>query len=61
MPDEERSDRSGGIYVVRRSDFRIRDFRMSFDATSGELVDPGAPAATFRLPHVLPPSRTPLR
>ncbi len=31
--------RAGGIHVVRRSDFRIRNFRLSFDATSGELVD----------------------
>jgi hypothetical protein len=29
----------GGIHIVRRSDFRIRDFRITLDATTGELVD----------------------
>jgi hypothetical protein len=34
---EER--RPAGIHVVRRSDFRISDFQISLDATTGELVD----------------------
>ena len=32
-------DRGGGIHFVRRSDFRLRDIRLSFDATTGDLAD----------------------
>lgn len=32
-------DRGGGIHITRRSDFRVRDFHLSFDAKTGELVD----------------------
>ena len=32
----KRRDRGGGIHIVRRSDFRVRDFRLSFDATTGD-------------------------
>jgi hypothetical protein len=32
-----KGDRGGGIHV-RRGDFRIRDFSISFDATTGELL-----------------------
>jgi len=36
QPNERRA---AGIHIVRRSDFRIRDFRLSLDATTGELVE----------------------
>lgn len=38
---EKRSkvDRGGGIHITRRSDFRLRDIRLSFDATTGDLAD----------------------
>jgi hypothetical protein len=36
-PELRRSDRGGGIHV--RGGFRIRDFRLSFDSATGELVD----------------------
>jgi hypothetical protein len=40
MADERREgDRGGGIHIGRRSDFRLRNFRLSFDTTTGELVD----------------------
>jgi len=40
MSDDQPQDRRpAGIHIVQRSDFRIRDFRISFDATTGELVN----------------------
>jgi hypothetical protein len=32
-------DRGGGIHITRRSDFRLRDIHLSFDATTGDLAD----------------------
>jgi hypothetical protein len=37
--ERKEGDRGGGIHITRRSDFRIRDFHLSFDATTGELAD----------------------
>lgn len=34
-----KGDRGGGIHITRRSDFRLRDIRLSFDATTGDLAD----------------------
>src|SRR6185312_8804600 len=31
-------DRGGGIYFARRSDLRLRNISLSFDATTGELM-----------------------
>jgi hypothetical protein len=36
--DQPQEPRPAGIHIVRRSDFRIRDFQISFDATTDELV-----------------------
>lgn len=33
------SDRGGGIHMQSGGDFRIRDFRISLDRTTGELID----------------------
>jgi len=39
MPEDQPGERRpAGIHIVRRSDFRIRDFRISFDESTGELV-----------------------
>jgi hypothetical protein len=32
-------DRGGGIHITRRSDFRLRDIHLSFDATTGDLAE----------------------
>lgn len=37
--ERRKGDRGGGIHVVRRSDFRLRNIHLSFDATTGDLVD----------------------
>lgn len=37
--NSKQRDRGGGIHIVRRSDFRLRDIHLSFDATTGDLVD----------------------
>jgi hypothetical protein len=40
MPAEKRKgDRGGGIHVSQGMSFRIRDFKLSFDGTTGDLVD----------------------
>jgi hypothetical protein len=38
LGDRERGDRGGGIHVTF-GDFRLRDIHLSFDATTGELVE----------------------
>ena len=39
MSEEHPKERqAAGIHIVRRSDFRIRDFSISLDKTTGELV-----------------------
>lgn len=40
MPGErQKGDRGRGIHIVRRSDFRLRNIRLTFDRTTGDLVD----------------------
>jgi hypothetical protein len=34
-----KGDRGGGIHITRRSDFRLRNIRLSFDATTGDLAE----------------------
>ncbi len=34
-----KGDRGSGIHITRRSDFRLRDIHLSFDATTGELAE----------------------
>lgn len=53
MADEPRkSDRGGGIFVQGGFGFRLRDIHLSFDATTGELVEssmiPEVRADTFQ-------------
>lgn len=35
--ETHKRDRGGGIYI--RGDFRLRDFSLTFDRTTGELTD----------------------
>jgi len=48
MTDDRRTvDRGGGIHVVRRSDLRVRNLRLSFNPKTGDLEGP-SPTAELR-------------